>query len=185
MADRSFAPRDSSRPFKKSWPCHALPLIMGVSMIPNTHPSTIYRERHSGGRREFRLFNWNQSVRLWSWHWKDVSTHLNPTPPVPVPMPLRETSSTVLTTYEIVTHYELSKAISPCNCRMKSTNNNSNFVAFCFVLRSGVSLHLWYVRMRVPGASYQFRIKSTTKQQIRSDRPFHSPLEEYTFALLE
>ena len=27
--DMSFAPRDSPRPFKRNWPCHPLPLVMG------------------------------------------------------------------------------------------------------------------------------------------------------------
>ena len=62
LIDTSFAPpRGSPRPLKYC-PCHPLPLVMGVSMIPNIHPLTGYCKRHSPGR-EFRYSYVNQPGR--------------------------------------------------------------------------------------------------------------------------
>ena len=43
------------------WPCHSLPLVMGVTMIPNIHSLTRYCERRSWGR-QFGFVYLNQPV---------------------------------------------------------------------------------------------------------------------------
>ena len=40
LVDTSFASRDSPRPVLLFWPCHPLPLVMGVTTIPNIHSLT-------------------------------------------------------------------------------------------------------------------------------------------------
>ena len=50
LVDTSFAPRDSPRPAIFLWPCHRLPLVMGVTMILNIHSLTRCCERCLWGR---------------------------------------------------------------------------------------------------------------------------------------
>ena len=62
LVDTSFAPRDSAKPvFFFFLPCHPLPLLMRVTMIPNIHSLTRYCQRYSWAR-EFVFCYLNQPV---------------------------------------------------------------------------------------------------------------------------